>query len=771
MFVPERVKLAKVENIGGVPSLTVDGKPIGAMTFQWALGDQSAEQLKSLGKAGIELYFLRISISDPEKLDEFKQSLHEHVRVLKENVPNAKAIIWLTVMPYDGFQDKFPDDVVVFNDGKTGGWLSHDFMRLPNNDTPRFSHASEAWKHEVAGMFREVVREVNNTDLADTIIGYFLFSLCYEWSWFWDYDVDNRCQEYSKAMEYAFRNYLIEKYHGSLKALRAAWKDPNVTFGTAQLPSFEQKRTPTYGRFWDPDKSAQLIDYAEIHAETVTEKLEYFSKILKEESGFKAVVGSFWGYLMNQDHLWGGQARFKRMMDCPYLDFWSAPYTYENKTNGDFASMRYLIKSLQKHNKLYFAEADTFIHDSAEGSHKHHGCPMSTYYESGELLKRDYVYPLCEGTQAWWIDWSSGASQYDERQYLPLMRRMQEISRDAFKMPRGGVSDIAGIVDQESLITYVPKVNAKNPANVVITDIAHTPEEAERKFPAGLTFNAIDRFRVHELPRIGAPVDFYETDDVLDGQGRKHKMYIFMNNYVVDTEERERIEKYLKRDGNVLVFMYGAGLLQPNAEVTAGAENVTELTGIHMKVEMIEQRARMKTVSGASAILPGLKDGEEIGDFERMVDCGFDFKANSEVPFKPAPNRIDPVIYADDRDAKTLAEYVEGGKPAFVMKEFDNWTSIYVGSPAVQAYVLRAIAKKAGAHLYVDDEDIIVYANESFVGLHTATAGKRTIRLPEKANVCEAFDKREIGRNIDNFVEQIPAGTTRLYCLRPELLD
>ena len=104
------------------------------------------------------------------------------------------------------------------------------------------------------------------------------------------------------------------------------------------------------------------------------------------------------------------------------------------------------------------------------------------------------------------------------------------------------------------------------------------------------------------------------------------------------------------------------------------------------------------------------------------------------------------------------------------MKEFEDWTSIYIGSPAVQAYVLRAIAKKAGAHLFIDDEDVIVYANESFIGVHTATDKVRTIHLKENHNVYEVFDKREAAENTCAFSEFIPKNTTRLYCLYPECL-
>ena len=56
------------------------------------------------------------------------------------------------------------------------------------------------------------------------------------------------------------------------------------------------------------------------------------------------------------------------------------------------------------------------------------------------------------------------------------------------------------------------------------------------------------------------------------------------------------------------------------------------------------------------------------------------------------------------------------------MKRFPGWTSVYLGSPAANAGLLRAVARAAGTHRYVDGDDI-VYANRSFVAIHTREVG------------------------------------------------
>lgn len=735
------LRKAEIRRHNGLPALFVDGRPLGPLCFQWENGYgglDSAAQLKSMGEAGVELYLVRIYMSDPEKIGETFRKLDEAVAVLRASVPAALLMPMVWIGPYEGFAEKYPNDVVVFNDGGTGGWLNPGFMWLKDGNTPRYTHASTAWKHEVGGMLRELVAHVNASDYAGMIVGYFLFALAHEWSYFWDFDAQNRSYDYSPAMKLAFRNHLIAKYAGSLARLRAAWGDSGVTFETAQLPTREQKRGGDFGYFWNPATSMQLYDYYECHNDVVADKLMHFAKVVKEGTGRRSIVGAFWGYLQHGCSIDAGQSRFKQVLACPDVDFWASPYTYENKGPGDHASMRFVTRTLQAHGKHWFAEVDTFIYDSPPGALMHHGFPMTTQEQSENLLKREFSYPLCEGTQGWWLDWASGKSQFDPALFKPLMARMQQLGRAAMELPGRSVSDIAAVVDQESLL-------AASPAR------------------SSITVRAIDFSKSYELPRIGSPVDYYELEDVLNDTERRHKLYIFLNPYSIDGGERRRIVRHLKRDGNVLVWMYGAGLINPDGDCKCGVENACDLTGIRMGIEMKEQAARMRLVPDAGRLLAGLAGGDEIGDFDRPITSGSDFRANGNKPVNVRPSRINPVLFADDAEACVLGRYMEGGQAGFVLKRFADWTSVYIGSPGVQAHVLRALARLAGAHLFVEGEDIIVYANESFVALHTERPGVRNVQLVKKADVVEAFDGRDMGRAISFFEDDLPTHKTALY--------
>ena len=57
----------------------------------------------------------------------------------------------------------------------------------------------------------------------------------------------------------------------------------------------------------------------------------------------------------------------------------------------------------------------------------------------------------------------------------------------------------------------------------------------------------------------------------------------------------------------------------------------------------------------------------------------------------------------------------------------------------------------------------MMYANGHFVMLHTVRGGDKTIRLPKKTNVWDAFTGRKVAENADVFTDRMERRTTRLY--------
>jgi hypothetical protein len=77
------------------------------------------------------------------------------------------------------------------------------------------------------------------------------------------------------------------------------------------------------------------------------------------------------------------------------------------------------------------------------------------------------------------------------------------------------------------------------------------------------------------------------------------------------------------------------------------------------------------------------------------------------------------------------------------------------------------VARRAGCHLYCDADEII-YANHSFLAIHTAGAGTRTFHLRRPSDVIEVFSGDVLARGATRFNDTIGAYRTRLYYLGPE---
>ena len=737
--------ISEVRTVQGTTRLYVDGQAVPPMSYQFMSSDPditnnipivpempSETQLRAMGSAGVKLYFIRLEVNDPERLGVVFDQLKRSVQTLRSCVPDAFAMPWLIIGPYRDFCEKYPRDVQVFDDGSTGGYSSNLKGRIDDAKTPRHTHASLAWRHETSGMLRELARRtMADPLLSDTVVGWFFFPLQHEACYFQDYNHSAKLDDYGPATRLAFRNYLAEKYAGRESLLRRAWHDPSVTFETAQLPVRAQRDFGSCGLFWDPAVSQQVIDYVEIRSRVWEETLECFARAAKEGSGGRVVVGSFWGYLIHNDTLWGGQSYFRRMMDSPFVDFWASPFTYVNKNPGMSVTARFVHRSLQAHGKLFFAEVDTTLTSSNPAQLRRQGMVIPDPVYDAELIKRDFAYLLTEGMNGWRIDWPSGRDEYDENRLLPLWRTIQRVGRESANKPLGSVAQVAAFVEQNSLFA-VPNTHSR------------------------LTSCAIEQPRIHELPYLGAPVDHYELHDALSGD-LKHPMQLFLNAYLLTEEERRAIVR-LRTRAKMQVFLYAQGFLSPD-EPTASAANMSELTGISLRQAPALSSGRIVLTEAAREL--GLEPGEETGEFDKLIEGGMAFYQNGGVPCPIETQAPDPAFVVDDPDAIVLGVYRETGQPAFAMKEQDGCTTVYFGSTALTIRVLRALARRAGVFLYTR-EDATVYACESYVGVHAAQDGPLTLHLPARRMLRDVFSGECFGP-CEELPLDIRKGFTRLF--------
>ena len=90
----DNLRVSRIEQINGSPALTVDGRPVPMMSYQWGLGNKidndpahdTKWMLENVAKTGAELYFNWFWIDDPERFDEHYDKFLEQMKLLTDTL-------------------------------------------------------------------------------------------------------------------------------------------------------------------------------------------------------------------------------------------------------------------------------------------------------------------------------------------------------------------------------------------------------------------------------------------------------------------------------------------------------------------------------------------------------------------------------------------------------------------------------------------------------------------------------------------------------------
>ncbi|WP_262675526.1 hypothetical protein [Paenibacillus sp. J5C2022] len=125
---------------------------------------------------------------------------------------------------------------------------------------------------------------------------------------------------------------------------------------------------------------------------------------------------------------------------------------------------------------------------------------------------------------------------------------------------------------------------------------------------------------------------------------------------------------------------------------------------------------------------------------------------------------LDPLFQADATGASVWASSVKDGSPAIVVKDLADWRSVYVSTTPIPAPVLNKLYKDAGVHVFSDSYDN-VEANASWISVHAATAGTKTIKLPQPTPVFNIISNELVGTSVSEFQIDMAVGETAIFVL------
>ena len=750
----------EIKVLNGAPTLCLNGRPVPAVPYVWSRcsyadtpAERESERRRLMGRMaghGVHIYmqYPEPGWQGPGAYDPTRQSiarLRETMDTMMERTlavdPDGYFIPRLSTAPPPSWASVHGAEMEVIA-GAT------DLHR-------QVSWASEVWLSEAGDMLATFVEYCESQPWADRVFGYHVDGPSGEWCP--RAAMIGQYGDYSAAMIAWFRRWLRRRYGEDERTLREAWNDRNVSFDTATVPAPEQQEHASFFRYRDPRREMQVIDYYQAVRDRSLRNISTLTRVTKEACRRHKIVGVFYGYepamfwspalftgenaemeYRQTTNQRSGHMGLSWAAECPDLDYIAAPYDYLYRTVGGVGVSQSIPYAVTLRGKLFWSEDDTRTHTS----------DRTIWYgrtrndqESVAVLRRNFAEMITLNASLWWMD--QGGRWYDSE---PMGRTIRDLVALAGRLPeldRRPCGEIAVVLDENG------------------------PFYTELENNYG--WAAVFKQRLFGLARLGAPYRLHTLRDLELDNLPDYKLWLFLECHAIDRVGRALIERRCKRDGNVLVWLHAAGLVDGHPAV----EHMSELTGM----QFLMRETPWEHIAAISNWRHPITR-----DLPRDLVYGTDRMSG-------------PVFFVWDDDAIELGLgiYNNGANDtALAVKEMGrgargngsdrrgrdssgrgpgDWASVYSSAPNLPANLLRGLARYAGCHVYCDSGDQIL-ADRNFVVLHTAAGGPVTIRLPEPTPVWDVFARRQLGDGIDAInVELEPASTTFYHLGDRNLLD
>ena len=704
---------AEVRVHGGVPTMFLDGRPVSALAY---LGDLP-EYCRDMAEAGLRLntFVTRAHYAFyPEHPDHAVRDrrVHEHDELVRGIIA-----VWPAVRIFPRLQLEAP------------GWWAHRYPgHVARHDAgdgcyPRLSSrkhgipawASPLWREQTLAALRSYIEHVRSSDFGHRFVGYHLASgTSAEWMAFGSNA--GRLIDYGEPTKRAFREWLRQRYRGDVDRLRDAWGIGGVTFETAAIPSFARRVAFDGQWLLDPQRHRQAIDYWQFFSEMTVDTIRYLARGTKQATDRRAFVGVFYGYILQlcneQRQQNAGHMAIRRLLDCPDVDFVSSPSHYGDRTIGTgYSSFMSVAESVKLHGKLWYNENDFM---SPLGERGAADCCADGVDQYVEVQKACYASVLCNGVSQWLLGFNEG--WYHDPKIVRIIKRQQEIDREALGWDRASTNEVAIIVDDTSQL-HQPV------ANVLPT--------IER--------DSVSKLLIYDLPprvgRSGVGVDWLLLDDL--DQARPYKVYIVLNAFALD-ERKRTLLKWRCRDGAIVLWMYAPGVIGERFDI----DRIRDLTGMHVGMSREAAPVRVRFEEIDYPLLARTMTGvEKMGDVTPIA----------------------PRFAIEAPHAMTLARYVHGDEVAMAMRTFKGWTSVYCASPVtLDERFIRELARMGGVHVYYEGPDA-TYIGPGLIAIHGQEAGPKRIRLPYKATVRELYEDKIVARGTEVIEFELGQFETKLF--------
>lgn len=681
---PVKPLSAHVAPHNGRPTLFINGEPQFPMLFalteapggRWTWEERPAWNIRQFAERGVKLFEFDIWMEHMWRPDGTLdiEMAQRQIRGALAIRPDAAVMLRLHVNAPPWWNERHPEEAVAYANGPldpTVPWGIRNPIERDLERSLRHSLASDRWKQELTDKTREFCQKLAKTPEGDAIYGIHVAAGVYgEWHY---YGFMKNDPDTGPAMTAHFRAWLRAKYKTDA-ALRAAWRDQNVTLASAAVPGLQDRERTTDGYFRDPVAERRVVDYFQCQHERVTDTFLHFCRVVKESWPRPLIVGGFHGYWLTMFGRMaaGGHLAIEKALNSPDVDFLCAPQSYDHRHIGQSGPSRGVVESALLHGKLWFDEMDhaPFIEEQKDADSK-----VSLANSIG-ILRRSVAAPFSRGTGMWYYDYGphKASGWWDHKDILGEVRRLHELHEEYFKRPFKRENDVLLVFDTESFY-YTGHTKELDPVSSEALD-----GTTDDLYHSGVAFDMVYLF---DLDRVNLA---------------QYKAVIFANAFHLTPRQRELIASKVARNGRHLIWMGAPGFVDGER---LNADAVSQTIGL-----------TLARAQGGPATVVVTQPAAKFG-FEKAVQ---------------------PLFVVRDSAAVVLGRLASSQEPALAKKQLSDATVWFSAVPLRNADVWRYVLRNAGAHIFNESNDVL-YHGGGILTVHTLQGGKRTLTLRNQRKV------------------------------------
>lgn len=762
---------AEIVTENGAPMLKVNGEPVSFYAYSRPDYNQfNWDHEAAMSKSGIEVYTVRQGGLGKNSLDfcwpadgvidydAFDEPIYETL----SNNPDAYLNVQVGMYAPEWWFEAHPEDRVLTSNA------DGSFSSYAESQT----FASETFMKESGEVLRKLMEHMKGEAYYSRVIDIQVTSGTSFENMYWGGGATTYIPDFSEPFIKKFEAWLEKKY-GTVEALRAAWKDSDITgfydyndydWSATEGLSENQRWKQILPEWWEHIRGVrvrpltyaeqqqysgnvktylninngteqQILDQNLFLMEIQNDNMLYWGRIVDDVHEGKKLISCFNGYLFagtGAHDISRQHSAFAEMLRDGTYDFFVSPAVYSERELGGSDSYMGAQDTVQAYGKLVVIEEDhrtplirNFGGVSWDAADDFSVGATRTTEEFLRQLKKNTANAMISGNGMWMFDMQGG--WFDDDQFYQLAQEIKNEWDMSQYLEKDITSEVAYYISDKAAPYFT--LDYQNYSAQI------------------LNFGG-QRIQRRELQRIGDSYDVYLISSLVDNKVENHKINLIFSPYQLTDEEKQAIDRNLKKNGNIILWIYACGVSDGKTNDIAHTE---ELTGIPLAMEERLGALNVKVTNDGSPVTEGMKNA--VYGVENGVDA----------------MRQSPVIYGDrsrmDSSYEILGTLMDNGAPALIKKDMGDWISIYSSAVAIPARMIRNLMKMQQVHIYTDDMSANVYANGAYIGIHSASEGTKTVRLPENRAVYDVYEGKFVSMNADTFTYENEENGTHLFRL------